>query len=99
MKAHEIDLALVEGPVEDEDLLSEAWCTDEMFLIVSPLHRFALSKRAIDRAGLRNEILIVRERGSESREIVAQALSAAEMEPRRTLEIGSTEAIKQAVAA
>jgi DNA-binding transcriptional LysR family regulator len=44
-------------------------------------------------------VLIVREPGSGSREVVAQALAAAGIEPKRTLEIGSTEAIKQAVAA
>ena len=34
-----------------------------------------------------------------AREVVAQALAAHRVEPQRTLEIGSTEAIKQAVAA
>src|SRR5437660_757561 len=43
--------------------------------------------------------LLARERGCGSREVVAQALAAAGIEPMRTLEIGSTEAIKQAVAA
>jgi DNA-binding transcriptional LysR family regulator len=41
----------------------------------------------------------VREPGSGTREVVAQALGAEGIEPKRTLEIGSTEAIKQAVAA
>src|SRR6185312_4413829 len=73
MLAHDIEIALVEGPVEDHDLVSSAWQTDVI-------------------------ILIIREPGSGTREVVAQALASHGVEPRRTLEIGSTEAIKQAVA-
>jgi DNA-binding transcriptional LysR family regulator len=99
MIAHEIEIALVEGPVEDENLVSEAWRTDVMSLIVGPQHPFASSSEPIAPAALRDELLIVREPGSGSREVVAQALAAQRIEPARTLEIGSTEAIKQAVAA
>jgi len=41
MARHEIEIALVEGPVEDDGLVSEPWRTDVMSLIVGPLHRFA----------------------------------------------------------
>lgn len=97
--AHDIEIALVEGPVEADDLTSLPWRTDVMGLIVDPQHRFASVERTIDYAELEDEILIVREPGSGSREVIAQALSARGVEVRRTLEIGSTEAIKQAVAA
>jgi DNA-binding transcriptional LysR family regulator len=99
MLAHDIEIALVEGPVEDDELESHAWRTDVMSLIVDARHRFAAAERAIDGAALCDEVLIVREPGSGSREVVAQALAARGIGPRRTLEIGSTEAIKQAVAA
>jgi DNA-binding transcriptional LysR family regulator len=99
MTSHDIDLALVEGPVEDDGLASETWRTDVMALIVSPQHRFASSDSPIGCAELCDEILIVREPGSGSREVVTQSLSEKDIEPQRTLEIGSTEAIKQAVAA
>jgi DNA-binding transcriptional LysR family regulator len=99
MARHEIEIALVEGPVEDDSLVSEPWRTDVMSLIVGPLHRFASSKGAVDCGEIEQEILIVREPGSGSREVVTQALAAQRVEPLRTLEIGSTEAIKQAVAA
>ena len=98
MIAHEIEIALVEGPIEDEQLVSQAWRTDAMSLVVSPQHRFAASQHAIDSSKLNDEVLIVREPGSGSREVVAQALASRGIEPKRTLEIGSTEAIKQAVA-
>jgi DNA-binding transcriptional LysR family regulator len=99
MLAHEIEVALVEGPVEDENLTSEAWRTDVMGLIAGPDHRFAAAQGPIDVRLLADEILIVREPGSGTREVVAQALATHRIEPQRTLEIGSTEAIKQAVAA
>jgi DNA-binding transcriptional LysR family regulator len=99
MVRHEIEIALVEGPVEDDNLVSEPWRTDIMNLIVGPLHRLASSKGPVDCKELEQEILIVREPGSGSREVVTQVLAAQRVEPRRTLEIGSTEAIKQAVAA
>ncbi|OIM88865.1 LysR family transcriptional regulator, partial [Bradyrhizobium elkanii] len=98
MLGHEIEIALVEGPVEDENLISEAWRTDVMALIAGPDHRFAAVQGPIDIRSLNDEILIVREPGSGTREVVAQALAAHRVEPQRTLEIGSTEAIKQAVA-
>jgi DNA-binding transcriptional LysR family regulator len=99
MAAHEIEIALVEGPVESDELVSHPWRTDVMSLIVNPQHRFARSNAPIQASALNDEILIVREPGSGTREIVAQALAAQGVEPARTLEIGSTEAIKQAVAA
>jgi len=99
MVAHEIEIALVEGPVDDDSLASEAWRTDVMVLIAGPDHRFATGAGPIDCDLLEDEILIVREPGSGTREVVAHALATQRVEPRRTLEIGSTEAIKQAVAA
>lgn len=99
MQAQEIEIALVEGPVEEQNLVSEAWRTDVMSLIAGPDHRLAKASGAINLYQLAEEILIVRELGSGTREVVAQALSQHRIEPQRTLEIGSTEAIKQAVAA
>jgi DNA-binding transcriptional LysR family regulator len=98
MLAHNIEIALVEGPIEDHDLASKPWRTDTMELIASPFHPFVQLGKPIDPKALEDEILIVREPGSGSREVVAQALAARGIQPRRTLEIGSTEAIKQAVA-
>jgi DNA-binding transcriptional LysR family regulator len=99
MLRHEIEIALVEGPVDVEGLTSTAWETDVMELIVAPDHRFAAATAPIDPLSLNDEILIVREPGSGTREVVAQALAPFGIDPPRTLEIGSTEAIKNAVAA
>lgn len=99
MLQHEIEIALVEGPVDDDNLDTEAWLTDVMELIVGPHHPLASAKEAIDPKRLSEENLIVREPGSGSREVVMQMLAAHGIEPARMLEIGSTEAIKELVAA
>jgi DNA-binding transcriptional LysR family regulator len=99
MLGHEIEIALVEGPVDDDGLLSEPWQTDIMTMIAAPSHPFAREDAPIDPARLAEELLVIREPGSGSREVVNQALSAYAIQPSRTLEVGSTEAIKQLVAA
>ena len=99
MLGHEIEIALVEGPVDDDGLLSEPWQTDIMTMIAAPSHPFAREDAPIDPARLAEELLVIREPGSGSREVVNQALSAHAIQPSRTLEVGSTEAIKQLVAA
>ena len=99
MAAREIEIALVEGAMEDQSLRTEVWRIEELKLIVSPFHPFASCKSPIDCVALEQESLIVRELGSGTREVVSQALAARGIEPKGTFEIGSTEAIKQAVAA
>ena len=94
---HEIDIGLVEGPIKDENLVAAPWRTDVMELIVGARHPFAATAAPIATAALASETLIVREPGSGSREIVMRALADHGIEPHRTLEIGNTETIKQAV--
>jgi DNA-binding transcriptional LysR family regulator len=98
MIGHDIDIGLVEGPVKDENLTAEPWQTDAMELIAGSHHPLATARTPIDGSALASETLIVREPGSGSREVVLTALADHGIEPRRMLEIGSTEAIKQAVA-
>lgn len=96
--SHEIDVALVEGPVQEVGIVSEYWRKDEMVLIASPEHGFANTAEPIDPHRMTDEIFIVREPGSGSREVVADALSAKQVYPVRQLEVGSTEVTKQLVA-
>lgn len=99
MTGNEVEIALVEGPVEDRDLVSESWRTDVMVLIAAPTHPLAAAAQPVVPEAITGEVLIVREPGSGSREVVADALAVRGIKPARTLEIGSTEAIKQVVAA
>jgi len=95
----EIDVALVEGPVDDPRLRAEAWRTDELVLVVGAGHAFSKRRRSISPADLGETLVLLREEGSGTREVVRSALGSHGVVLRQTMEIGSTEAIKQAVAA
>src|SRR6476469_7072399 len=93
-----LDIALVEGPVHHPQIDVVPWRDDELVVIAPPTHRFA-SKRSIQLRELAGEPLIVREPGSGTRKVAERALAAHGVSPQVTLQLGSTEAIKQAVAA
>ena len=93
-----LDVALVEGPVRHARIEVVPWREDELVLITPPTHRLA-AKRSIELRALSGEPLIVREPGSGTRRVAERALAAHDVSPSVTLQLGSTEAIKQAVAA
>ena len=95
---NELDFGLVAGPVLDDALIAEPYLDDELVVIVSPSHRFA--REAIVYPGeLRRETFLLRESGSGTQELMEERLSQLGIEPADTMQLGSTEAIKQAVAA
>jgi len=94
-----LDIALVEGPVDDARLVVTPWRDDELIVISAPGHPLAARRRPIPPSALAHEPFIVRERGSGTRAVAAAALAAIGVRPRHELTLGSTEAVKQAVAA
>lgn len=95
---NELDFGLVAGPVVDPGLTSEPYLDDELVVIVSPAHRFAAAP-IVYPGELRRETFLVREPGSGTQELMDERLSQLGIEPADTMQLGSTEAIKQAVAA
>jgi DNA-binding transcriptional LysR family regulator len=95
---NELDFGLVASPVEDPMLVSEPYLDDELVVIVSPQHRFAREPRVYP-GELRRETFLVREPGSGTQELMEERLQQLGIEPADTMQLGSTEAIKQAVAA
>jgi DNA-binding transcriptional LysR family regulator len=95
--AYELDVALVEGPVAERRIAVIPWREDELVLIAPSGH--PLARRAVGWAQVVRESLLVREAGSGTGEVVATALEERGLVAGRTMELGSTEAIKQAVAA
>ena len=93
-----LDIALVEGPVAHARLEAIAWRDDELVLIAHPDHPLA-RRRRVEAAGLRGERFIVRETGSGTREVGARALAALGVTLTAALQLGSTEAVQQGVAA
>jgi LysR family transcriptional regulator, transcriptional activator of the cysJI operon len=94
----EIDLALVEGPVNDERIVASHWRDDELQIIAHP--EAALARRR--RAGLEQlnaQTWLLREPGSGTREVTDRLMRAQRIEPERTIEFGSNEGIARAVSA
>jgi LysR family transcriptional regulator, transcriptional activator of the cysJI operon len=99
IRAHEVDLGVVggHGLAPGEECLA-AGLADELVLIVSPTHRWA-KRREVAPADLTDEPLLVREEGSATRRVTGRALEQAAVGWRVSMELGHTEAIKQAVMA
>jgi DNA-binding transcriptional LysR family regulator len=95
---YQLDVALVEGPVADPRIEARPWRTDELVVIAAANHPLA-DQQPVSPQALREEAFITREPGSGTRDVAEQALAACDLQPRIALELGSTEAIKQAVAA
>jgi len=93
-----LDIALVEGPVRHPQIDVVPWREDELMVIMPPSHRLA-RRRSIRLRDLAGEPFIVREPGSGTRKVAERALAAEGVEIDVALQLGSTEAIKQAVAA
>jgi DNA-binding transcriptional LysR family regulator len=94
----EIDLALVEGQVNDERIAANHWRDDELQIITRPDARFA-RRRPATLEELNAQVWLLREPGSGTREVTDRLMQAQRIEPQRTIEFGSNEGIARAVAA
>jgi DNA-binding transcriptional LysR family regulator len=99
LSARELDIALAEGPVHDAGIEALPWREEEMVFVAAPDHRLVAAPAPIATEAIADEIVLIREPGSGTRDVVLAALDAHQIVPRSILEIGSTEAIKQTVAA
>jgi DNA-binding transcriptional LysR family regulator len=92
------ELGFVGPPVPFPDLAVQEYVRDEMVLIVSPRHRLG-SRTSVSARQLEGEPFILREKGSGTREIIESEMRRVHVELREAMEFGSTEAVKEAVAA
>jgi LysR family transcriptional regulator, transcriptional activator of the cysJI operon len=98
--AHQIQLALIEGPDRRKDLNIEPFFQDHMVLVVSPSHEWA--EQEIDVEALKQQPLLMREFGSGSRRVVEKAIVAAGLQKKDLkiqMELDSTEGLLSAVEA
>lgn len=95
---NELDLGVVGWDISAPSLTARRFYEDEIVLVVASSHRLA-SGGAIALANLRDERLILRERGSGTREAVDAVLREAGVPLTPVMELGSSEAVKEAVAA
>lgn len=96
---NEIDLGVVEAPVNNKNLVVEECRTDNLVLIVPPEHELA-KQQTVSMERIAEYPFICREEGSGTREVMIESMSAAGINPsdmRIAMELGSLEAIKGAV--
>ncbi|HEY8311406.1 MAG TPA: LysR substrate-binding domain-containing protein, partial [Gemmatimonadaceae bacterium] len=93
-----LDIALVEGPVSHDRVSVIPWREDELVVIAPATHPLVRKKRVAP-GDLSGEPFILREPGSGTRVVAEAALAEHGIRPGATVQLGSTEAIKQAVAA
>ncbi|MGI5837692.1 MAG: selenium metabolism-associated LysR family transcriptional regulator [Chloroflexota bacterium] len=98
MQLHHLDLGVTERPVLDSALYSEPFDTDELVVIVSPDHPFT-EKEELCSKDLETQPFIMREQGSGTRTLLDEEFSRLNLRVRPIMELGSTAAVKQAVAA
>ncbi|HEY3786023.1 MAG TPA: LysR family transcriptional regulator [Steroidobacteraceae bacterium] len=93
----EFDIALVEGTIHDARILATHWRDDELRVIASPDSAVARRRRP-SLAELNDNVWLLRERGSGTREVTERLMRTHGISPRRTIEIGSNEGIARGVA-
>lgn len=97
-----IHIGLIEGPVpKHKELVVENFWEDELVVVVPNFHPWA-SRNSITLAELSQERLVTREVGSGTRKVMEMALKERGLDPSQlniTMELGSTQAIKQVVSA
>jgi DNA-binding transcriptional LysR family regulator len=97
-----LHIGLIEGPVpRHKDLNVEKFWEDELVVVLPNSHSWA-SRKSITLAELPHERLVTREDGSGTRKVMEMALKERGLDPQHlniTMELGSTQAIKQVVSA
>lgn len=95
-----IDLGLTEGSVPGEQFAVEIVHYDELVAVATPSHPLCQGKkRRVALADLASAPFLCRETGSGSREVIESALRERGLTIEPAMALGSTEAIKSAVAA
>ncbi|GED67349.1 LysR family transcriptional regulator [Brevibacillus reuszeri] len=94
----QLDVGIVEGEFLQEKMCVEPFADDRMYLIVSPAHPLA-KKEEVNVSELLDETWIVREEGSGTREAAEKMFRMLQIQPKKQMEFGSTQVIKEAVEA
>jgi len=96
VRKDQVDLGLTEGLSEESDLESSDFGEDELIAIAAPGDPFERSSPTLSEFLARP--WIGREPGSGTRDVLERELRLRKLEVRPALELGSTEAVKKAVA-
>ena len=95
--AGEVDIAFVSLPVDVRGIKTERLSDDQLVAIASPRHKLA-KQRTISAYTLAGERLILGERGGNTRRMIDEFFSAANVKPNVSMELSRQEAINEMVA-
>ncbi len=99
--AGEVSVGFIEGPTMRRDVRTEVFLEDEIVLMVPPAHEWS-ERGYVDPEELKEERLLMRERGSGTRRVVEMALQKGGVKTKHLnlgMEFDSTEGITTAVEA
>lgn len=94
-----VDVGFIEGPRPPGRLRSREVAQDELVVVVGAGHPWRRRRRPLAPRQLAAAPLVLREPGSGTREVLAEALAEHGLAPTAAMELGSTTAIKAAVMA
>ena len=97
LEHYSTDVAVLAGLYERPELVMREYARHAIILFAHVEHPFA-RREQVDISELQGQPLLLRERGSTTRVALETALKAAGVKPQLNLEIGSREAIREAVA-
>ena len=97
LEHYSTDVAVLAGLYERPELVMREYARHAIILFAHIEHPFA-RREQVDISELQGQPLLLRERGSTTRVALETALHAAGVKPQLNLEIGSREAIREAVA-
>jgi DNA-binding transcriptional LysR family regulator len=93
-----VELAVVEGPVSHPRVQVSPWMDDELVAVVAKGHPLTQVRR-LKAARLFQELLLIREEGAGTRDIILAALRNRGVTPARLFEMSDNEVLKQLAAA
>jgi DNA-binding transcriptional LysR family regulator len=99
VKMHQLDIGIIEGFFTEDTLNSEVVSEDNMFIVAPIGHHLLTEKREKRMSDLAEETWILREEGSGTREAAENLFLLSDFTPKKILEFGSTQLIKESVEA
>jgi LysR family transcriptional regulator, low CO2-responsive transcriptional regulator len=92
------DIAVLAYVDNDPKLLAWQYSKDKIAVIAHKDHPLAKGRRSIRARDLSGQLMVMRERGSNTRRAIEEMLQAKKVKPKILMEIGSREAVREAVA-